>query len=113
MVVNMDLPNSIDEYTLRIGCAGRLGNSGKAVSFFDPHRDQEIAFSLVNTLKLVYNFYLVFIYYNLSLFTVQADQPVPEWLLKYTDKKASNSINALRNIKGKVVYYNFIHFCNE
>lgn len=63
LIVNMDLPSSINEYVDRIGCAGRLGNSGKAVSFFDPQCDQEITLSLVDTLKLVYNFYLVFIYY--------------------------------------------------
>lgn len=54
MVVNMDLPKSIDEYVHRIGRTGRLGNHGHAVSFFDPQCDQEIALSLVKTLKLVY-----------------------------------------------------------
>ena len=35
-VVNYDLPKSIDEYVHRIGRTGRVGNVGKATSFFDP-----------------------------------------------------------------------------
>jgi len=35
-VVNYDLPESIDEYVHRIGRTGRVGNTGKATSFFDP-----------------------------------------------------------------------------
>lgn len=53
MVVNFDLPSSIDEYVHRIGRTGRLGNSGKAVSFYDPEADKELVPKLVNTLKQV------------------------------------------------------------
>ena len=35
-VINYDLPESIDEYVHRIGRTGRVGNVGKATSFFDP-----------------------------------------------------------------------------
>lgn len=35
IVVNYDLPKSIDEYVHRIGRTGRVGNRGKAVSFYD------------------------------------------------------------------------------
>ena len=35
-VVNFDLPEFIDEYVHRIGRTGRVGNTGKATSFFDP-----------------------------------------------------------------------------
>lgn len=35
IVVNYDLPKSIDEYVHRIGRTGRVGNRGMAVSFFD------------------------------------------------------------------------------
>jgi superfamily II DNA/RNA helicase len=35
-VINYDLPESIDEYVHRIGRTGRVGNTGKATSFFDP-----------------------------------------------------------------------------
>ena len=34
-VVNFDLPNQIDDYVHRIGRTGRVGNIGKAASFFD------------------------------------------------------------------------------
>lgn len=35
-VVNYDLPKGIDEYVHRIGRTGRVGNVGKATSFYDP-----------------------------------------------------------------------------
>ena len=35
-VVNYDMPKDIDEYVHRIGRTGRVGNLGKATSFFDP-----------------------------------------------------------------------------
>ena len=35
-VVNFDLPESIDEYVHRIGRTGRVGNTGRSTSFFDP-----------------------------------------------------------------------------
>ena len=35
-VVNFDMPNEIDEYVHRIGRTGRVGNTGRATSFFDP-----------------------------------------------------------------------------
>lgn len=42
IVVNYDLPKSIDEYVHRIGRTGRVGNRGKAVSFYD---SQSVIFS--------------------------------------------------------------------
>lgn len=60
-VINFDLPKSIDEYVHRIGRTGRVGNRGKATSFFDETQDKEIAPALVRILK-------------------QADQNVPGWL---------------------------------
>lgn len=35
-VINYDMPKEIDEYVHRIGRTGRLGNEGKATSFYDP-----------------------------------------------------------------------------
>lgn len=63
VVINYDLPKSIDEYVHRIGRTGRCGNLGKAISFFDPESDQDktLARSLVLTLR-------------------QANQEVPDWL---------------------------------
>lgn len=55
-VVNFDLPNNIDEYVHRIGRTGRCGNTGKAVSFFDPDNDRSLARSLVTILSKVKDF---------------------------------------------------------
>lgn len=49
-VVNFDLPKDIDEYVHRIGRTGRCGNTGRAVSFFDPEPDAHLARSLVKVL---------------------------------------------------------------
>lgn len=38
-VVNFDLPKEIDEYVHRVGRTGRVGNEGRATSFFDPNKD--------------------------------------------------------------------------
>lgn len=34
-VINFDIPKGIDDYVHRIGRTGRVGNVGKATSFFD------------------------------------------------------------------------------
>lgn len=52
-VVNFDLPNNIDEYVHRIGRTGRCGNTGSAVSFYDPEADGQLARSLVTILSTV------------------------------------------------------------
>ena len=49
-VVNFDLPNNIDDYVHRIGRTGRCGNTGQAVSFYDPEQDNQLARSLVKIL---------------------------------------------------------------
>ncbi|KAF9818694.1 hypothetical protein SFRURICE_011740 [Spodoptera frugiperda] len=61
IVVNYDLPKSIDEYVHRIGRTGRVGNRGKAVSFYDGDQDMQLAADLAKILK-------------------QADQTVPDFL---------------------------------
>ncbi|XP_076160936.1 ATP-dependent RNA helicase vasa isoform X2 [Ptiloglossa arizonensis] len=61
-VINYDLPRGIDEYVHRIGRTGRVGNRGKATSFFDPEEDAPLRNDLVRILK-------------------QAKQPVPDWLI--------------------------------
>jgi len=60
-VVNYDLPKSIDEYVHRIGRTGRLGNTGRATSFFDSQQDSGLAGDLVKVL-------------------VESQQNVPSWL---------------------------------
>ncbi|XP_012146246.1 ATP-dependent RNA helicase vasa [Megachile rotundata] len=60
-VINYDMPKGIDEYVHRIGRTGRVGNRGRATSFFDPEDDAPLRGDLVRILK-------------------QAGQPVPDWL---------------------------------
>ena len=52
-VINYDLPQEIDEYVHRIGRTGRIGNKGKATSFFQPGKDEKVARSLVKVLSQV------------------------------------------------------------
>uniref|UniRef100_H0V2W9 RNA helicase n=1 Tax=Cavia porcellus TaxID=10141 RepID=H0V2W9_CAVPO len=60
-VINFDLPSTIDEYVHRIGRTGRCGNTGRAISFFDPESDNHLAQPLVKVLS-------------------DAQQDVPSWL---------------------------------
>jgi len=50
-VVNYDLPKSIDEYVHRIGRTGRVGNLGKATSFYDPSENGELSAELTKILS--------------------------------------------------------------
>lgn len=50
-VINFDLPSTIAEYVHRIGRTGRCGNTGRAVSFFDPESDRPLAQPLVKVLS--------------------------------------------------------------
>lgn len=52
-MINLDLPNDIEEYVHRIGRTGRVGNSGKSISFFDPDKDGEKGGKLVEKLVQV------------------------------------------------------------
>jgi len=65
-VVNYDMPKEVDEYVHRIGRTGRVGNTGKATSFFDPSRneDTQMAPALVDILA-------------------KAQQEVPEFLAAF------------------------------
>lgn len=60
-VINYDLPKDIQDYVHRIGRTGRVGNRGKATSFYDPKTDSGISGELARILK-------------------DAQQPVPEFL---------------------------------
>ncbi|XP_052854475.1 ATP-dependent RNA helicase vasa [Drosophila gunungcola] len=50
-VVNFDMPNNIDDYVHRIGRTGRVGNNGRATSFFDPDQDRALASDLIKILE--------------------------------------------------------------
>lgn len=71
-MINYDLPQDIDEYVHRIGRTGRIGNKGKATSFFQPDRDEKLARSLVKVLS-------------------QAYQEVPEWLEQVAEEAVGSS----------------------
>lgn len=47
------MPSSVDEYVHRIGRTGRLGNSGRAVSFYDNSSDNNLSYELVKILRQV------------------------------------------------------------
>jgi len=64
-VINYDMPNTVDEYVHRVGRTGRVGNMGKATSFFDNNHDADIAPALVKILN-------------------DAGQEVPEFLTNVT-----------------------------
>lgn len=49
-VINYDMPKEIDIYVHRIGRTGRVGNIGKATSFFDPRYDSHLKSDLVKIL---------------------------------------------------------------
>lgn len=50
-VINYDMPNNIDDYVHRIGRTGRVGNSGRATSFFDPDHDRALGGDLIKILE--------------------------------------------------------------
>jgi len=52
-VINYDLPISIEQYVNCLGRTGRVGNSGRATSFFDPENrdDRAIAEQLREKLE--------------------------------------------------------------
>jgi probable ATP-dependent RNA helicase DDX4 len=50
-VVNYDMPKDVDEYVHRVGRSGRVGNLGKATSFFDASSDGEVQGPLVQLLQ--------------------------------------------------------------
>jgi len=60
-VVNFAMPKEVEEYVHRIGRTGRVGNTGRATSFFDRNTDDGIVRDLVHILS-------------------DANQAVPDWL---------------------------------
>ena len=76
-VINYDLPQTIDEYVHRIGRTGRVGNVGKATSFYDGAAtwDQTLTRPLVRILT-------------------QAQQRVPEWLRQEGEIAVGRSVTS-------------------
>ncbi|XP_022779028.1 probable ATP-dependent RNA helicase DDX4 isoform X3 [Stylophora pistillata] len=71
-VINYDLPQDIEEYVHRIGRTGRIGNKGRATSFFQPGKDDRLARSLVKVLSEAY-------------------QEVPDWLEHVAEEAIGSS----------------------
>ncbi|CAO2831889.1 unnamed protein product [Amaranthus hypochondriacus] len=65
-VINFDLPNDIDDYVHRIGRTGRAGNSGLATAFFN-ESNQSLARPLSELMQ-------------------EANQEVPDWLVRYASR---------------------------
>merc|ERR1719402_583599 len=61
-VINYDMPEDVDEYVHRIGRTGRVGNTGKASSFYDGDEDSGVAGDIVKILA-------------------DCGQTVPDWLV--------------------------------
>lgn len=55
------MPQDIEEYIQRIGRTGRLGNQGKATSFFEVEHDYHLVEPIIKTLSLVLILHLTFI----------------------------------------------------
>jgi len=82
-VINYDLPKSMDEYVHRIGRTGRVGNMGRASSFYDPEDDAQMAQNLVKVL-------------------VESNQEVPDWLQKEGERQSmSGSYGGFGGYSGK------------
>ncbi|UYV65146.1 DDX4 [Cordylochernes scorpioides] len=50
-VVNYDMPQCVDEYVHRIGRTGRVGNTGRSTSFYDPATDAGLIQGLCHVLR--------------------------------------------------------------
>ncbi|KAJ8448552.1 hypothetical protein Cgig2_012196 [Carnegiea gigantea] len=65
-VINFDLPNDIDDYVHRIGRTGRAGKTGLATAFFNTN-NQSLARPLAELMQ-------------------EANQEVPDWLLRFASR---------------------------
>ena len=87
-VINLDLPQTIDEYVHRIGRTGRCGNTGQAISLFDPANE--------NDMKLAR---------PLARILAGATQVVPEWLSELAEDSVGSSFagkNCTDDLRGKL-----------
>jgi len=81
-VINFDLPGDVEEYVHRIGRTGRVGNTGRATSFYERNTDLEIAKGLVVMLS-------------------QCGQSTPDWLQEEASVTATKRV-IKENRKGAV-----------
>lgn len=78
-VINYDIPNTIEDYTHRIGRTGRAGDDGTSISFLDPNEDSRMANEIIKTLRSM-------------------DLTIPEEVKRLADSGAGSSNN--RNSRG-------------
>ncbi|MCO5563217.1 hypothetical protein L7F22_016854 [Adiantum nelumboides] len=79
-VINFDLPNDIDDYVHRIGRTGRAGKSGLATAFFNEN-NLSMARPLVELMQ-------------------EANQAVPDWLMKYAARASFGGSSGRRRTGG-------------
>ena len=114
-VFNYDMPKNIEDYIHRIGRTGRVGNKGKAISFYNDN-NRQIGEALVNELKKagqkIPDFLEEFDYYNNYNYEIRNDDLTPFDENKinengYTEKelfKKSDTFDKYEN-KGYDKYY--------
>ena len=114
-VFNYDMPKNIEDYIHRIGRTGRVGNKGKAISFYNDN-NRQIGEALVNELKKagqkIPDFLEEFDYYNNYNYEICNDDLTPFDENKinengYTEKelfKKSDTFDKYEN-KGYDKYY--------
>jgi len=91
-VINYDMPKSVDEYVHRIGRTGRVGNTGRATSFYDASNDSAIAGDLAKLLK-------------------DAGQEVPSFLDGYSGFGESSTTTDIRGVSGRSVECSSLRSC--
>jgi len=91
LVINFDLPDTDhvrgrEEYIHKVGRTGRIGNTGRAISFYDPQKDDKFARSLVQVLS-------------------DAQQEVPDWLEEAAMRAIGTKIDESDEVKSKDIRY--------
>ncbi|KAH7430657.1 hypothetical protein KP509_08G007800 [Ceratopteris richardii] len=79
-VINFDLPNDIDDYVHRIGRTGRAGKSGLATAFFNEN-NMSLAKPLAELMQ-------------------EANQAVPDWLMKFAARASFGGSSGRRRAGG-------------
>ena len=121
-VFNFDMPKNIEDYIHRIGRTGRVGNKGKAISFYNDNNKQ-IGEALVKELKKAnqkipdfleefdysYGFYNEDYYYNNAFGDEENDNRENEEKKylenKFKNKKYDNNNNYNKNNRMQYNYY--------